>query len=149
MNRNLTILIIEDSGGEAQLLKLALRRAGINNPIHLVPTGEEAIAYLSGSGPYADRSQYPFPSVLFMDLKMPRVDGFAVLKWLRSHPDFAIIPVIVLTNSALDADVRQAYQLGANSYMVKPTNLDELTQMLRTAYEYWAWCKKPALPETR
>jgi len=146
VNRELTILIIEDEANDVLLLKLALARSGIKNPIQIVTDGEEAIGYLRGAGKYHDRSRFPFPSIIFTDLKMPRMGGIEVLQWLRSHPECSVIPVIVLTASRLDADIRRAYEMGANAYLVKPTDIADLQEMVRTAYEFWAWCEKPMIP---
>jgi CheY-like chemotaxis protein len=143
MNRNLTLLIVEDDPNDVILLRKALTREGINNATQVVNDGAEAIAYLEGREPYRDRSQFPFPSVIFTDLKMPRMDGFDVLCWLRAHPECSVMPVMILTASRIDADVRKAYQLGANGYLVKPNSLEDLQAMVRTAYEFWAWCEKP------
>ncbi len=146
MDRNLTILIIEDNESEAMLLQVALTRAGIKNATRIVSSGEQAMDYLRGRASYANRNQYPFPSVLFTDLKMPGLNGFDILRWLQQHPECAIIPTIVLSNSREAKDVKVAYELGANSFMVKPQTLEQLTQMMRSAYEYWAWCEKPEMP---
>jgi CheY-like chemotaxis protein len=146
VHRNLTILVAEDSPTEALLLLKALAAAHITNPVQIVQDGEEAIAYLRGSGQYANRARHPFPSVILTDLKMPRLDGFEILKWLRAHPECSVIPVIVLTNSSIPDDIRLAYQLGANSYIIKPHAFNELVQVLRTTYEYWAICAKPPVP---
>src|SRR5258708_6317532 len=108
------------------LLRLALNRCGIKNPVQIVTDGQEAIEYLQGAGKYHDRSQYPFPSVIFTDLKMPRVGGFEILEWLRAHPECSVIPVIILSASRLEADVQRAYQLGGNAYLVKPSKLEDL-----------------------
>src|SRR5258705_10330985 len=121
MNRNLTILIAQDDENDLTLLQLALKRVGINNPVHISRDGVEAIDYLAGNGLYADRAAFPFPSVLMTDIKMPRVGGFEVLKWLRDHPTCSVIPVLVLSSSRELRDVKLAYQLGAKSYMVKPS----------------------------
>lgn len=143
MNRNLTILVAEDDENEAFLLKRSLTKAGINNPVQVVSDGQESIDYLAGTGRFGDRKEFPFPSVIILDLKMPRVNGFEVLKWLRQHPTHAVIPVIVMTNSNLPGDIRRAYELGANSYIVKPHGLQDLVRALRLVYEYWALCEKP------
>jgi CheY-like chemotaxis protein len=147
MDRNLTILVAEDNPNEAKLLELALLKANIKNPVQVVGTGSEVIGYLQGSGQFADRGKYPFPSVIFTDLKMPGMDGFDVLRWLQKHPICSITPVIVLTNSSADSDVKEAYQLGANAYLVKPAALDELTHMIGVACEFWSLCAKPSVPE--
>jgi CheY-like chemotaxis protein len=103
----------------------------------------EAIAYLNGEGIYADRARYPFPEVLLLDLKMPRMTGLELLAWIRDHPDFRIIPTIIMTSSRLDLDIEKAYNLGANTYMIKPSSFDELGRMVRAAHEYWEVSVKP------
>src|ERR1041385_2145111 len=102
MNRNLPILVIEDNEDDVFLLKRALAGEGINNPVQVVNDGLEAINYLEGKGKYHDRIQFPFPSVIFSDLKMPRMNGFDVLQWLRTHPDCSVIPIIILSTSRED-----------------------------------------------
>ena len=146
MERNLTILIIEDDHNDVLLLKSALKRENINNPIQVVHDGQEGIDYLQGEGKFHDRDKYPFPSVIFTDLKMPRLSGFDVLTWLKSHPDCFVLPVIVLSASKLDEDIKKAYQMGANAYMVKPSQIEELQEMIKTAYKFWAYCEKPRMP---
>jgi CheY-like chemotaxis protein len=143
MNENYTILVIEDDPNDVLLLKRALKKNVINNPVCTLPDGEEAIEYLSGRGRYADRNAHPVPHVIILDLKMPRKSGLEVLEWLKDHPQYRVIPTIVLTSSKLNEDVVKAYGLGANSYMVKPSNFDDLQQMMKTAYEYWSFCLKP------
>ncbi|MDB6018395.1 MAG: response regulator receiver protein [Pedosphaera sp.] len=145
MDPNLSILIIEDVPNDVLLLKLALTRAGVHDPVQVVSDGQEALDYLQGNGKFADRLQHPFPSIIFTDLKMPRMGGFEVLKWLRSHTECSVIPVIVLTASKIDSDIKQAYTMGANAYLVKPTRLEDLQDMLKAAYAFWAWCEKPVL----
>ncbi|HZQ46640.1 MAG TPA: response regulator [Verrucomicrobiae bacterium] len=145
MNSDFTILIAEDLENDVVLLKMALQREGIHNPIQVVQDGKEAIDYLCGHGIYADRNKYPFPRLLFCDLKMPRMGGFEILKWLRSHSECSIIPVIILTASGQDEDVRRAYQMGANAYLVKPAKIGDLQKMVKTAFEFWAWCAIPSI----
>lgn len=147
MDSQLTILIIEDDEMDIGLLKTALRRAGVKDPVFVVNNGEEAIKYLRGEGQYHDRRQSPFLNVIFSDIKMPRLDGFGVLKWLRSHPECAVIPIIILSNSGEDIDVRRAYEMGANAYLIKPSTIQELQEMVKTAFEFWKWCAKPHIPE--
>jgi CheY-like chemotaxis protein len=146
LNKNLTILIIEDQENDVILLKAALSRAGIVNLIRVVRDGQEALDYLRGQGKYADRSNFPFPSIIFTDLKMPRVSGFDLLEWLREHPDCCSIPVVILTASRIDTDIRRAYRLGANAYLVKPSTLEDLQAMVKTACDFWAWCELPLAP---
>ncbi|MDB6022215.1 MAG: response regulator receiver protein [Pedosphaera sp.] len=146
MREGLPILLIEDSENDIMLVKLALKRAGVKNPVQAAHDGQEAIDYLQGSGPFADRSKFPFPDVIVSDLKMPRMGGFEVLEWLRQHPECTVIPFIVLSASKQEADIQRAYGLGANSYMVKPASLNELQRMVKLACDYWCICEKPEYP---
>lgn len=147
MHENYTILIVEDDPNDVLFLKRALKKNEIHNPICTLSDGEEAISYLSGLGKYADRGAHPFPRVIILDLKMPRKSGLEVLEWLKEHPQYRVIPTIVLTSSKLNEDVVKAYGLGANSYMVKPSNFDDLQRLMKAAHEYWSLCLKPEMPE--
>jgi CheY-like chemotaxis protein len=146
MDNERLILIVEDTPEDFELLKIAIRKSGKTNPIQIVSDGREAIDYLCGSGKYADRELYPFPGVLFLDLKLPRMDGFDVLKWLKDHEHCKTVPVMVLTSSALERDVTLAYQLGANCYMVKPQRLDDLVRMVDLTFRFWSLCALPTFP---
>jgi CheY-like chemotaxis protein len=137
------ILIAEDNPDDAFLLRMALERNETPHPIHIVENGLEVIKYLCGEPPYQDRTAHPFPSVVYTDLKMPLKDGFEVLDWVKKHPECYIIPVIILTSSDEDRDVRRAYQLGANSYIVKPGTLTQLTEIIGVSLRYWKFCTKP------
>lgn len=137
------ILLVEDDENDAMLVRLAFQRNNILNPVHWARDGLEAIAYLNGEGIYADRSLHPFPEVLILDLKMPRMNGLELLAWVRDHPDYRVIPTIIMTSSQLDVDIEKAYSLGANTYMIKPASLDELAKMVKVAHEYWSLSVKP------
>lgn len=147
MNRGLTILIVDNDVNFIDVLKIALQRNGINNPVQAVRDGQEALDYLCGRGSYRDRGAYPFPSVIFIELHLPRIDGFELLQWLKDNPQCAIVPAIILSVSDLDSDIRKAYLMGANSYIVKPETLPELQKAIRVTYEYWHLCSKPTMPE--
>ena len=147
MERNLTILIAEDGEDDALFLRRAMKKLGWANPVHILTDGGEVMKYLKGEEKYRDRSHFPFPSVLFMDIKMPRVSGFDVLQWLRDHPGCRIIPIIMFSGSALVEDVERAYQLGANAYIVKPMGLDDLTAILKSTFDFWSKCAKPRVPD--
>src|SRR5688572_23431444 len=146
MDRNLTILVAEDTEDDALFLERGFRKAGLRNPLQILTDGTEVLKYLKAEGKYEDRQKYPFPSVFFTDIKMPKLSGFEVLQWLRDHPECRIIPTIVFSSSAEPEDVKRAYQIGANAYFVKPTTLGELEEMVRYAYEFWARCAKPPIP---
>lgn len=131
------VLIAEDEENDVVLIKRAFHRAQIDCPLHVVQTGEDAIAYLRGDGPFADREQHPIPSLLLLDLKMPRRGGFEVLTWIRQHVEFNTLAIVVLTSSQESADINRAYALGANSYLVKPANFLSLVEMINRLKEYF------------
>src|SRR5258705_8683596 len=110
------ILLAEDREDDIALIRKAFARAYVLNPLQVVRDGEEAIAYLSGEGKYSNRAEYPLPDLLLLDLKMPRIDGFEVLKWIREQPGLSALRVVVLTSSEDIRDVNVAYRLGANSF---------------------------------
>ncbi len=132
-----TLMVVEDDTGEVMLIQRAFEKARVVSPIQIIGDGDEAIAYLSGQGKYADRQIYPLPSLMILDLKLPRRSGFEVLQWLRAQPGLKRLPVVVLTASALNSDINRAYDLGANSYLVKPVRLEELKSMVELVYLYW------------
>ncbi len=136
----LNILLIEDSDDDAFLLERALNREGIGSSLRRVDNGAQAISYLEGNGKFADRSMSPFPSVIFTDLKMPVMDGFAVLHWLKTHPNCSVLPVMVFSSSNDSGDIEKSYRLGANAYLVKPSTLAELQATVRTAHDFWKRC---------
>ena len=106
-------------------------------PCSTPPTASEAVAYLGGEGDYADREEYPFPDLVLLDLKMPRLDGFEVLQWIRTNPVTKTLPVVVLAGSSFRADVRRALELGANSYAVKPAKFEELQVLIDQIADVW------------
>jgi CheY-like chemotaxis protein len=146
VDRNSTILVAEDDENDVLFLTRALRRIPIENPLQICSDGEQVIKYLKGEPPFSDRVTYPFPVVLFLDIKMPKVSGLEVLRWLNEHPDCSVIPTIVFTSSRLESDVRMAYKLGANSYIVKTPSFDELQKLIKVVCEYWGRCERPPLP---
>jgi CheY-like chemotaxis protein len=138
------ILLVEDNPDDADLIAYAFRKAGIAAELRVVDDGEKAVDYLAGTGPYADRDLNPVPVLVLLDLKLPRRSGFEVLAWMRQHPSTSLLTVVVLTSSNQDADVRRAYVLGANSYLVKPVSRDALLDMVRTLNYYWLFLNQPA-----
>src|ERR1041385_1629794 len=131
------ILLAEDSHDDLVLMRYAFAKAGIKNRVHEVSDGQEAIDYLEGAGAYSDRRQHPLPCVIITDLKMPRVDGLAFLKWLYDRPEFHRVPKLVMSTSGVDTDRRQAAELGACAYFVKPAQLDELVRVVSEIDEHW------------
>jgi CheY-like chemotaxis protein len=146
-NRHFTILLAEDDANDALLIKRALAKNGIGNPLQIAPDGEEAIAYLSGAGKYGNRAEYPFPQFFITDLKMPRKSGFEVLSWLQEHPDCLVVPTIVLSSSKQHEDIKKAYQLGANSYLTKPADFTQLQELIKKVFDYWTTCERPEMRE--
>src|SRR4051812_10461929 len=115
------ILVVDDSDNDILLVRRALQKARVLNPLITVRSGEEAVQYLAGEGKYSNREEYPLPDLVLLDLKMTGMDGFEVLKWIRDHPTLRGMRVVVLTSSDRVFDVNQAYALGANSFLVKPS----------------------------
>ncbi len=132
-----TILLAEDDSDQVLLIRRALRKANLMQPLQVVSNGEAAISYLCGEGEYADRERYPLPILVLLDLKMPRKSGFEVLEWLKQQPELRRLPVIVLTTSKETTDVHKAYDLGVNSYLVKPVAFSDLTAMIKLLDAYW------------
>jgi CheY-like chemotaxis protein len=132
-----TILLVEDSPDDVLLVRRAFQKAGIENPIVAVENGDEALAYLNGTGIYADRQKYPLPTLTLLDLKLPRRSGLEVLAWVRQHSGIKRMPIIVLTSSRDEDDINRAYDLGANSYLVKPVAFDDLLRLVRSLEGYW------------
>ena len=132
-----TILLVEDDPNDIILIKRAFTKASIANPIHVVEDGEEAIAYLAGKDPYSNREKYPLPILILLDLKLPRKSGHEVLEWLRRQPGMKRLIVVVLTSSQQAHDINRAYDLGANSYLVKPVTFYGLLDIVKTLNLYW------------
>ena len=124
---NSTILLVEDSEDDVFLMRIALKKSGINNPLQVVGDGQRAVDYLAGTGDYSDRERFPLPFVVFLDLKLPYIHGFEVLSWIRQQPQLIAVPVVILTGSAEPRDRVKADALGARSYLVKPPTPDVLT----------------------
>jgi CheY-like chemotaxis protein len=131
------ILIAEDSPDDVFMFRRAFEQMAVLAPIQVVCNGEEAIAYLKGSGRFSNRQEYPLPDLFLLDLKMPRKSGFEVLDWLRKQRQLTPIRVVVLTTSEEIRDVNEAYKLGAASFLVKPLNFDEFRNTISAMYDYW------------
>ncbi len=131
------ILVVEDLENDVILIRTAFERAGVTNPVFVVRDGEEAQAYLEGVGKYSHRDEYPLPDLMLLDIKMPKVDGFELLKWIRANDNFRALRVVVLTASDMIYDVNKAYELGANSFLVKPFEFEHYPAMMRTLGSFW------------
>ena len=131
------ILVADDDADDVEAMLLVLQNAGVTNPVATVADGEEAVDYLKGEGQFADREKFPFPSVLFLDLKMPRRNGLEVLDWLRLQPQLANMLIVVLSGYDNPGDVSRAYQLGAHTFLTKPMQPEDVARLRKTFYKYW------------
>src|ERR1700722_11791861 len=132
-----SILMAEDDDNDVFFLERAFKQAQIANPINRVKDGEDAISYLQGAGSFANRDEFPPPYLILLDLKMPRKNGFEVITWVRQQPGLKRLPIVVLTSSKEDPDVNRAYEVGANTYLVKPVKFEGLVDMMRALNLYW------------
>jgi len=144
MKQKTTVLLVEDNKTDLFLTRTAFERAEFKNPLQEVRNGEEAIAYLKGQGPYWDRGRFPMPAVMLLDLKMPMKDGFEVLKWVAAQTGLKRISIIVLSGSTRAEDVEQAFALGAKSFLLKPSSIEELTTMMRCLRDWIEYNHFPA-----
>jgi CheY-like chemotaxis protein len=145
MGGRITVLHVDDDPNDTALLQAASRKADVAFELQNVEDGEQAMAYLSGSGKYSDRSKYQLPALVLLDLKMPRATGFEILRWIRRHSELNRLPVIVLSGSELQDDIQHAYAEGANSYLVKPLGFDSLVKLIQSVNAAWlsASCVMP------
>lgn len=138
------ILQVEDDPNDVFLLQHALTKAGVANPIQVASDGRQAIEYLEGTGPFADRERFPLPCLVLLDLKLPYVMGLDVLKWIRQRPGSPLV-VVMLTASGEDGDVATAYRLGANAFLTKPSEAAKLVDMVKAIKDFWL--RHNTLPE--
>jgi CheY-like chemotaxis protein len=136
------ILLADDRDDDVFLIRRSFLKANIINPLFVVRDGEEAMHYLAGEGKYSNRDEYPLPDLLLLDLKMPRMDGFEVLRWVREQAGLKALRVVVLTSSDEVRDVNAAYQLGANSFLVKPIDFEHFVKVSQALKGYWLWLNK-------
>jgi CheY-like chemotaxis protein len=139
-----TILLAEDEPTSVFLFQHVVKKLGILNPLRIARDGREALDYLEGAGEFADRGKFPLPGLVILDLKMPRLSGFEVLERLRRRVDTREIVVLILTSSASDADIAQAYALGVNGYLVKPLHLERLLEMIQSVRDFWLTHNRPS-----
>src|SRR5260221_11490292 len=142
MSDQALFLLVEDSETDAILIRRAFIKGNIINPLQVVTNGDRAIAYLKGEGPFANRAEYPLPELVLLDLKLPGIDGFQVLRWIRQQPELKALRVVVLTSSDRIQDVNLAYQLGANSFLVKPVDFERFVEISQALKGYWIWLSK-------
>src|ERR1041385_4634426 len=140
------ILVVEDDANDAFFIQNALKFSGVKCSPHVCANARDAIEYLQCADHYADRARFPFPHLLITDLKMPGGGGFDLLQWLRDHPGYLVIPIIVLSSSALQTDVMRAYCMGANAYIQKPVDPAKFRQVFIDLLRFWAHCEVPERP---
>jgi CheY-like chemotaxis protein len=143
VNRPRNILLAEDNDDDVFLLQEAFKKARGTAPLHVVMDGLHALAYLNGDEPYSDRNTHPFPDVLLLDINMPQKNGFEVLEWVRRHPRCSPLVVHILTASPRQADIQRAYDLRANSYVIKPTRVDELITFVTALHDWHGFIAFP------
>lgn len=137
MSSNVDILLVEDNPSDAELTMWALRKNGMGASLLHLQNGEAALEYLFGKGAYVGRNMDDMPKIVLMDLKMPKVGGLEVLRAMKDHDRTRRIPVVLLTSSKEERDIREAYHIGANSYVVKPVEFDDLVRMIAILGTYW------------
>jgi len=143
MENVVEILLVEDNPDDVELTLHAFQKHNLTNRIHVVRDGAEALEFLFCTGAYADRDFQAVPQVILLDLKLPKVDGLEVLRRLKADPRTRVIPVVVLTASREERDVVESYQLGANSYIVKPADFEQFTEAVRQVGLYWLLLNQP------
>ncbi|MDB6068030.1 MAG: two-component system response regulator [Pedosphaera sp.] len=133
----LPLLLVDDNEDDVFFTKKAIKEAKIINGVQTAVDGQEAIEYLSGVGKFRDRAAFPVPALMLLDLKMPRKSGFEVLEWTRQQPLLRTLVVVVLSTSCERSDIEKAYQLGANSFLQKPSSTEVLAEMMSALKQYW------------
>lgn len=144
MALKISVLIAEDDENDVFMYDRALKQLGIDR-YRFVPDGEKAIDYLCGKGEYSDREKFPFPHWLMLDLKMPRVDGFGVLEWIKNNPKCKVVPTVIFSSSKMPSDVARAYDYGVNAFFVKPMRMEEMIKTLALIENFWQVAERPAV----
>jgi two-component system response regulator len=138
------ILLVEDSADDAMLTIRGLKKSGLANTIHHVVDGSEALDYIYCKGAYAGRNDRQHPKLILLDLKMPKISGIEVLEKIKSDPDLRNIPVVMLTSSKEDPDIKKCYSLGVNSYIVKPVDSENFFKAMQGLWLYWMILNQPS-----
>ena len=133
----------DDREEDREIFKIALKRSGLLTPVILLGDGERVTHYLEGTDPFCDRLQYPLSTILFLDLKMPKMNGIEVTRWIRSRHEFRKLIILLFSGSGQQSDIDDAYAAGVNSYIVKPFGLNALCTLLQTTHAYWCGVVSP------
>ena len=138
-----SILLVEDDPNDVALFRRAVQKTGLKTDIHVAEDGECAISMLQSHHQTGFKERFYLPRLVLLDLKMPRVSGLEVLEWIRNQPSIRRLPVVVFTSSCETMDVAKAYELGANSYLVKPVSFDQLQEIVVAIHHYWIGLNEP------
>jgi len=133
----MNILLAEDSGTDLKIVLRAFEKSSCQNNIFTVRDGQEVVDFIWHQGQYADKKKYPRPNIIVLDLNMPKLSGFEVLKRLKSDLQYNFIPVVMLTSSQQEADIVKSYSLGASGYIPKPANYEDYVKMIEGFNCYW------------
>ena len=136
-NQELEIILVEDNANDIELILRAFKRNDFKNKVTVLRDGAEAIEYILGKGKFAENNTQDIAKVVFLDLRLPKVDGLDVLKAIKTDEKMKVIPVVVLTSSNAEKDIAESYRLGANSYLVKPLDFEKFTRLASVAQSYW------------
>lgn len=140
----ISILLVEDDPAHAEIVRRNLENARVANRLHWVSDGQQALDFLQHQGKYQNAPDAPVPGLILLDLRLPKIDGIEVLNAIKSDPDLTKIPVVIMTTSAAESDVARAYENHANSYVVKPLDLNKFTALLDVIGYYWlVWNERP------
>lgn len=139
------ILLVEDDENDVFFMRRALQRANVSAPVHVVMDGQQAIDYLAGVGAYADRKAHPMPCLVLADLRLPKLGGLDVLRWIRANDALRTMIVIVLSSSKNERDIDEAYRAGANAFLVKPADADQLVALIEDVRDFWLKHNQPPL----
>jgi len=142
--RTMAILLVEDNPADVELTLRAFRKRKLSNPLHVARDGEEALDYLHRRGAFAGGA--PVPGLVLLDVRLPKVDGIEVLRQMKGDPVYRAVPVVMLTTSQEDTDIRRCYELGANSYIVKPVDFDKFLDVVARIDLYWLLTNQPPPP---
>jgi CheY-like chemotaxis protein len=145
MNSAMHILLLEDDANDAFFFERAMGQCELKHTVFRGENGQVGIDYLTGAGAYGDRTQFPFPDLIVSDIKMPALNGLEFLRWLKNHPEFMVVPVVVFSSSYMDEDIREAYCLGASAFLSKPSDAKVMNELICSMMKFWSKVLRPRL----
>jgi CheY-like chemotaxis protein len=146
MSLEFPVLLADDDDDAVFLMRRAFQKSALSNPLFVARDGQDAVDYLQGIGPYADRQAFPLPRLLLLDIHMPRLNGFDVLGWIRTRPELAALPIVMFSSSSFECDKRKAQELGAHEYRVKTDETQDMVAMLHELHARWLAPPAPSSP---